>query len=164
MAQVLDVPVDELLKDPDELPKNQGRLEKAVGKAVEKTLKRKADKRIILNLSSLLVWFVALLLFGVLSFFDFHHIWVTFLYAIPADAIVRLSLLSAWKDYRWNRLWVSLIIWGSLLSVFFTVLAFVDIRLADPLWRIFLLGIPGQAAVLLWFRLFRKPAQEETNG
>jgi hypothetical protein len=28
----------------------------------------------------------------------------------------------------------------------------------------FLLGIPGQAAVLLWFRLFRKPKKEETHG
>lgn len=164
LAKVFEVSVDELLKDPDELPETQGRLEKAVGKAVEKTLKRKADKRIILNLSSLLVWFVALLLFVVLSFFDVNHIWVAFLYAIPADAIVRLSLLSAWKDYRWNRLWVSLIIWGSLLSTFFTVLAFVGTHLADPLWRIFLLGIPGQAAVLLWFRMFRKPHQEDANG
>ena len=164
LAAVFDVTVDDLLKDPDQLPEEQGRLEKVMGKAVEKTLKRKADKRIILSLSSLLVWSVALLIFVTLSFFDVKHIWVAFVYAVPADAIVRLSLLSAWKDYRKNRLWVSLIIWGCLLSAFVTVLAFNGMQLIDPMWRIFLLGIPGQLAVYLWFRMFRKVPVEELNG
>lgn len=164
LAKLFDVPVDDLLKDPNELPEAKGRLEKAMGKVAEKTLKRKADKRVILNLSSLLVWSVALILFVILSFFDFDHIWIAFVYAVPVDAIVRLSLLSAWKDFRWNRLFVSLIMWGSLMSVFATVLAFAGVQLLDPLWRIFLLGIPGQAAILLWFKMFRKVPVEDENG
>jgi hypothetical protein len=32
------------------------------------------------------------------------------------------------------------------------------------IWRLFLLGIPGQVAVLLWFRLFSKPKKEEAHG
>ena len=164
LADLFEVPVDDLLKDPNQLPEQQGRLEKVVGKAVEKTLKRKADKKIVLNLSSLLVWFVALLVFVVLSFFELKHIWVAFLYAIPADAIVRLSLLSAWKDYRWNPLWVSLIMWGSLTCLFITVLALNGMQLADPMWRVFLLGIPGQIAIFLWFRMFRKVPEDGSNG
>lgn len=163
LAKLFQVPVDDLLKDPDQLPENPGRLEKVMGKAVEKTFKRKADKRIILHLSSLLVWIVALMLYVILSFFDLNHIWLAFVYAIPADAIVRLSLLSAWRDYRWNRLWVSLIMWGCLLSVFATVYAIAGTDLVDPLWRIFLLGIPGQLAIFLWFRMYRKVAVEEPN-
>jgi hypothetical protein len=31
-------------------------------------------------------------------------------------------------------------------------------------WRIFLLGIPGQIAILLWFRLFRPVKKEEQDG
>lgn len=164
LAKLFEIPVDDLLKDPNQLPEQQGRLEKVMGKAVEKTLKRKADKRIILNLSSLLVWSVALLLYVILSFFEFDHIWIAFVYAVPADAIVRLSLLSAWKDFRWNRLFVSMIMWGCLLSAFATVLAFAGKELLDPLWRIFLLGIPGQAAILLWFKMFRKVPVEDENG
>lgn len=164
LSKLFDVPVDDLLRDPNALPEQQGRLEKAMGKAVEKTLKRKADKKIILNLSSLLVWFVALLVFVVLSFFELDYIWVAFLYAVPADAIVRLSLLSAWRDYRWNRLWVSLIMWGSLACLFITVLALNGMKLVDPMWRVFLLGIPGQLAILLWFRMFRKVPVEENHG
>ena len=164
LANQFEVPVDDLLKDPDQLPENQGRLEKVVGKAGEKLLKRKADKRVVLKLSSLLVWFVALLAYVVLSFFDLPHIWVAFLYAIPADGIVRLSLLSAWKDYRLNRLWVSMIMWGCLICAFFTVLALAGMVIVDPMWRIFLLGIPGQIAIFLWFKMFRKAPAEEENG
>lgn len=164
LAELFGISVDDLLKDPDALPDKQGRLERAMGKAVEKTLKRKADKRIILNLSSLLVWFVALFLFVVLSFFDFENIWLAFIYAVPADAIVRLSLCSAWKDFRWNRLLVSAIMWGALVSIFMSVLAFVSWSMASSLWRIFLLGIPGQLAIYLWFRLFRKISGEGSHG
>jgi hypothetical protein len=32
-------------------------------------------------------------------------------------------------------------------------------------WRIFLLGIPGQLAIFLWFRMFRPiPGKEVKNG
>lgn len=164
LAKLFDVPVDDLLKDPDELPEAKGRLEKAMGKVAEKTLKRKADKRVILNLSALLVWSVALILFVILSFFEFEHIWLAFVYAIPADSVVRLSLLSAWRDFRWNRLLVSFIMWGGLMSIFATVLAFAGQWVLDPLWRVFLLGIPGQAAILLWFKMFRKVPVEDENG
>ena len=124
--------------------------------AVEKTMKRKATKRIILGLSSLLVWFVALLLFVILSTLDLPKSWIAFVYAIPADAIVRLSLRSAWKDFRHNQGLVSVIMWGVLLSFFMTILLFVDFNF----WKVFLLGIPGQLAIFLAFRL-RKHTKEE---
>ncbi len=164
LAELFDITVNELLVDPEALPENPGTIERVMGKAVEKTLKRKADKRIILQLSSLLVWFVALLVVTILSFFDLHNAWIAFVYAIPVDAIVLLSLRSAWKDFRGNRLLISLLMWGGLLSLFVTILAFVDWSLWTSMWRIFLLGIPGQAAILLWFRMFRKQPTEEKNG
>ena len=61
LAELFQITVNELLEDPDKLPENSGStIERVVGKVAEKTLKRKADKRIILGLSSVLVWFVAL--------------------------------------------------------------------------------------------------------
>jgi len=123
-------------------------------------LKRKADKRIILQLSSILTWFVALLTFVILSSLDVPKSWLAFFYAIPADAIVLLSLRSAWKDFRWNRVLISAIMWGSVLSIYVTLLVFLN----QNLWKLFLLGIPGQAAILLWFRLYRKGSREEQNG
>ncbi len=160
MAELFGVTVNELLVDPNRLPDNPGKVERVMGKAVEKTLKRKANKRIILGLSSVLVWTVALLLFVVLSTLGFPKTWLAFFYAIPADAIVMLSLRSAWKDFRWNQILVSTIVWGSLLSIYMTLLMFFQINM----WKLFLLGIPGQIAVLLWFRLYRKSPKEEHNG
>lgn len=160
LAELFEIKVDDLLVDPNELPENGSKVEKIMSKAVEKTLKRKADKRIILCLSSLLVWFVALFIFVVLSSFDIPKSWIAFFYAIPADAIVMLSLLSAWRDFRWNQVLISMIVWGSLLSIYMTVLLFFQFNM----WRLFLLGIPGQAAVLLWFRMFRSGGKEQHNG
>ena len=128
-------------------------------KAVEKTLKRKADKRIILGLSSILVWFVALLLFVVLSSLEVSNSWVAFIYAIPANAIVLLTLRSAWKDFRWNQAIISAIVWGGLLSLFVSLAVFFGVYI----WKMFLLGIPGQLAIFLWFRLYRKGDSKEAE-
>ncbi len=160
LAELFDVTVNDLVVDPNALPENTGAVERVMGKAVEKTLKRKADKRIILGLSSILVWSVALLIFVVLSSLELPKSWIAFFYAIPVDAIVMLSLRSAWKDFRWNQLLISAIVWGTLLSFFMTILVFLHVNV----WRVFLLGIPGQAAIFLWFRLFRSAAKEERNG
>ena len=160
LAELFDITVNDLLEDPDALPEVTGKVEQAMGKVAEKALKRKANKQVILGLSSLLVWFVALFIFVVVSTLDIPNSWIAFIYAIPADAIVMLSLRSAWKDFRWNQTLVSVIVWGCLLSIFLSLLMFAGINV----WRIFLLGVPGQIAVFLWFRLFRNTAKEETNG
>ena len=160
LAELYQITVNDLVVDPNELPENPGTVERVMGKAVEKTLKRKADKRIILSLSSLLVWFVALLIFVVLSSFDIPKTWLAFIYAIPANAVVLLSLRSAWHDFRWNQILISAIVWGGILSIYISLLVFLDWNM----WKLFLLGIPGQAAILLWFRLYRKQPKEEQDG
>ena len=151
LAEQFEITVNDLLVDPNALPADSdpGKLEKAMVQVSEKALKRKANKNVILALSSTLVWFVALLVFVIVSSLDIPRSWIAFLYAIPADAIVQLSLRSAWRDFRWNQGLVSVIMWGGLLSIF---------------WKLFLLGIPGQLAVLLWFRMYRKSTKEENHG
>jgi transcriptional regulator with XRE-family HTH domain len=162
LAEQFGITVNELLADPDALPEETGAVQQAMEQVVEKTLKRKADKGIILKLSSVLVWFVALVAYVLLSSFEVTDpwSWIFFVYAIPANAIVLLSLRSAWRDFRWNQALISVIVWGSILSLYVSLLVFVKWNI----WKLFLLGIPGQIAVLLWFRLFRKPKQEEANG
>lgn len=155
LAEQFEITVDDLLRDPNELPPEITPVQQAMEKVVEKTLKRKANKNIILGLSSILVWFVALLVYVVLGSAGFDQSALAFLYAIPANAIVALSLRSAWHDFRGNRLYISMIVWGCLLSIHVTGLVLLKVNL----WRIYLLGIPGQVAIFLWFRMFR-PARE----
>lgn len=153
LAEQFSVTVNDLLVDPNALPGNPGTLEKAMTQVSEKALKRKANKNVILALSSTLVWFVALLAFVILSSFDFleKYSCLLFFIAIPANAIVLLSLRSAWHDFRWNKVLISTIVWGSLLSIYMVLLCVLQYHF----WKIFLLGIPGQIAICLWFRMFR---------
>lgn len=162
LAQLFGVTVDDLLKDPNALPEETGAVQHAMEKVVARTLKRKANKNIILGLSSVLVWFVALFLYVVLASLGLENSWLAFFYAIPANAIVLLSLRSAWRDFRWNRALISAIMWGCLVSMYMTLLILGGVNI----WRMFLLGIPGQIAILLWFRMFRpvRNREEEENG
>lgn len=156
LASQFDITVNDLLADPNALPDNLNTLEKAMAQVSEKTLKRKANKNIILALSSILVWFVALLVFVVLSSLSIPNSSLAFLYAVPVNAIVLLSLRSAWHDFRWNRILISVMMWGILACIHMTLLLFLRFNM----WKLYLLGLPGQAAILLWFRLFR-PAREK---
>lgn len=158
LAEQFEIPISQLLEDPNALPGNPGKLEKAMTQVSEKALNRKANKTVILGLSSTLVWFVALFIFVVISSFDLPGSWIAFFYAVPVNAIVLLSLRSAWRDYRWNRVLISIIVWGFLASIYTTLLMFLRFNM----WRIFLLGIPGEVATSLWFRLFR-PVKDTTH-
>ena len=158
LAELYGITVNDLLVDPNALPEQTGAVQHAMEQVVEKTLKRKANKNTILQLSSVLVWFVALLIFVVLDTIGVPHSYLAFFYAVPANAIVLLSLRSAWHDFRWNKMLISGIVWGSLLSIYITA-TFWNFYL----WKIFLLGILGQIAIFLWFRMFRpvkEPVQE----
>ena len=162
LANLFGITVNDLLQDPDALPGDPGTLEKAMTQVSEKALKRKANKNIILALSSTLVWFVALFAYVILSSFDFLESYscLLFFYAFPANCIVLLSLRSAWRDFRWNQMLITGIVWGCLLSIHVTL----QVIIRYNFWKIYLLGIPGQIAIFLWFRMFRHPKEnkEET--
>lgn len=165
LADQFSITVNDLIADPNALPTgSDSRLEKAMTQVSERALKRKANKHVILALSTTLVWFVALLVFVIMSSIDFldPYSWLIFLYAVPANAIVMLSLRSAWHDFRWNKFYISTIVWGFLVAIHVSVLVIFRYNF----WKLYLLGIPGQIAIFLWFRLFRpaKVKEEEKNN
>lgn len=150
LAEQFEITVNDLMVDPDEVPEENETAGETTEAVVVRKPKRKADKNVIQMLASVLVWFVALLVFVVLSSVNVPKSWVSFFYAIPVNAIVLLSLRSAWRRFNWNQILISVIVWGSLLSVYITLLVFAGANV----WRVFLLGIPGQIAIYLWFRMF----------
>jgi len=161
LADLFGITVNDLVCDPNALPEHSdSKLEKAMTQVSEKALKRKANKNVIQALSSTLVWFVALLAFVVLSSFDSleRYSCLLFFVAIPANAIVLLSLRSAWHDFRWNQMLITIIVWGSILSIYMVSLTVFRYNF----WKLFLLGIPGQLAIFLWFRLFH-PAKKQAK-
>jgi len=149
LAELFGITVNDLLADSEPVPQEE---------PPAMPVKR-VNKGVIQMLVSLLVWFVALLAYVVLDSFGVGRSWLGFVYCIPVNAIVLLSLRSAWRMYSWNHALISLIVWGALFSFYCTMLVFTGYNL----WKLVLLGLAGQAAVTLWFFLFRHP-KEKNNG
>ena len=120
--------------------------------------RRTADRGVIQQLSSILVWVVALFLYMVLDAFGVKNLWLLFVVAVPANAIVLLSLRSAWKLFGWNRFLISVIMWGFLIVIYLLLLVVGKVNV----WKILPMGLLGQAAILLWFKMFR-PVEEDSN-
>ncbi len=114
----------------------------------------------VIILSSMLVWFLALLVYVILSSVGVKYSWVSFIYAIPVNAIVLLSVRSAFRRYNLNFWLISGIVWGVLLSIYVTLLVFAHINV----WKLVLLGLLGQAAVILWFKMLLVPREEAAHG
>lgn len=152
IAGVFSISMDDLLGSTGTLAQSD---------AVEKRIERsKSRHSTILMLSSLLVWFVAMTVYVVLSSLGFPKSAVAFAYAIPVNAIVLLILRSCWRDFRWNRVLVSVIVWGILVSIYVTLLVFTGANV----WKIFLLCVMGEVAVWLWFRLLSFTEREGRHG
>lgn len=116
-------------------------------------------KSIVQKLVTILVWFVALFIYVVVDSFGLPFGWLAFFVAIPANAIVLLSLRSAWGLFSWNMALISAIVWGTVLLVYTVIYVSCGINM----WRVFLMGALGQAAVILWFKML-KHSKEEQHG
>lgn len=149
LADVLGVTVDCLLTGSDKKTLKLGEFDRP-----------KADKNVVAMLASVLVWFIALLIFIALSYAQVPKSWIAFVYAIPVNAIVLLALFSSWKMFQGNPIYISMIMWGCLLSLYISGLLFLHFNM----WMVFLLGIPGQAAIILWFRMYKSVKKDSTNG
>ena len=135
-------PVPEPIPEPEPIPVEPEKPDKK---------RYSADRGVIQKLSSILVWVVALFLYMVLDAFGVKNLWLLFVVAVPANAIVLLSLRSAWKLYGMNRILISVIMWGFLLVIYLLLLVTAKVNV----WRILPMGLLGQAAILLWFKMFR---------
>ena len=118
----------------------------------------RASRPVILGLCSTLVWFLALLAYVLCTALKVRSGWMAFVYAVPVNAVVLLSLQSAWRRFQRNPLLISVIVWGSLAGIYLSLLVYLQLNIPTLL----LLGIPGQIAVCLWFRMF--PKKEDHNG
>jgi transcriptional regulator with XRE-family HTH domain len=145
MADIFGVTVDYLLEEEHPIPTE---------KPSQETVKKQQSIRtrsFVTGMSILLVWLVATVLFMIvdMAWEDVVFHWIVFVYAIPASMVLWLILNSIWFNRRRNYLIISLLMWSILAAVYVTVF-----RLADyNAWIIFMLGIPGQAIIVMWSRL-----------
>lgn len=105
------------------------------------------NRKIITGISILLVWLCACIAFVVtdLVLGSSARNWVIYVYALPASAVIALVFNSLWFNPRRNFIIVSALMWSALLSLHFSFLL-----IGFNIWIIYILGIPGQAIILLW--------------
>ena len=170
LAELFGTDVNELLGDPAQTPEPvppppepaKVKPQPSAAERLKEDLKQKipdVNKSTIQKLASILVWVVALFIFLVLDSFQLPYCWLIFVLAVMANAIVLLSLRSAWKLYGINRILISVIMWSALVFLYLVLLFTTHVHV----WRIFLMGLVGQAAILLWFRIFRYPEEKQED-
>lgn len=165
LAEQFGTDVNELLSDPNapasaaEAPHTNAKPKKETPLTSATEMLRSVDKGTIQKLSSILVWVVAMFIWLVLDSFHIPYSWLVFVAAVMANAIVLLSLRSVWKLYGINRILISIIMWTALLFLYLLLLVTTGVHV----WRIFLMGLLGQAAILFWFKLFRYPTVEKED-
>lgn len=105
------------------------------------------NRRIIAAISILLVWLVVTTVFVIVDIVmgTSARNWIIFLYGIPASMVVGLVFNSLWFNTRWNFFIVSLLMWSLLVCLHISLL-----QVGFNIWIIYILGIPGQAIILLW--------------
>lgn len=120
---------------------------------------RRAEYRrgVILSLSVLLVWLVAVTVFVLLSVFaQGGGWWLAFIYAIPVSSVVWLVLNSVWFNPRLNYPIISVLMWSLILSLHLTLLLE-----GHNIWMLYLLGVPGQIIIVFWAAIKKRPAKKK---
>lgn len=139
LAELYGVSVNDLVQEPTSPPPTEG-----------VTTRQRA---LIILLSSVLVWLVAMVAFVTTNLvFKGKPWWLFFVYAVVANAIVIIVLASVWKYRTVGFIAVSLLIWSGIFAVFSTsyVLLKTFGRTTENLWLLFLIGIPLQTLEVLW--------------
>ena len=135
MAGIFGVSLDTLTSDKVEKPSK-----------VKQFVNRINTSRVLISsCATLLVWLVATIVFVALSLFtDWERLWLLFVYGIPVNFIVLISLTKFWKDKWYNFATVSGIIISLPLAIYLTL------NMSD-FWLLFMVCIPLIALAFLWF-------------
>lgn len=108
----------------------------------------KKNHNIITLLGVLAVWLLVTVIYIFCDIFAGLKPWIAFCWAVPASLIVALVFDVIWHRCRLFFLIVSLLMWSLLLCF---CLQFVSYNI----WIILGIGVPLQAAALLWWRLVK---------
>lgn len=152
ISRLFDVTLDYLVSEDHEITpvmtEEEAKLKEATRKIVNK------NRTAVTGISMQAVWLVATIVFISLSLFGVEGSgkWLVFAYAVPTTMIVWLVFNSLWFNRRRNYLIISILMWSLLAAIYFTGLV-----LGENIFYVNLLGLPGQAIIVLWSIIGKKP-------
>ena len=149
IAEVFKITVNDLLTKVDDK-----KLEKIENNIIEEKRFTNRNRIIITILSALLVWFISTIIFVLLQVIpNSFPSWLTFIYAIPASAIVLLVFAKIWGE-RWMRFFiVSLLTWGIAISIQISL----TVLISEPNAHLFyFIALAFQILTVFWYMARRK--------
>lgn len=115
-------------------------------------------KRIFIALFSMsIVWIVAILSYIYIDMFKesigqpANYAWLLFIAAIPITALVGFYYNRMWGTKLLNLIIWSVFTWAALATIYLYFL----VATGANIWLIFILGVPAQFALILWFFIRR---------
>ena len=135
IADLFQVTVDDLVREHKE-------------KEIVPKSTRNLRRLIIIFCSVGLCWLVAVAAFVFIGIADptLKHVWLSFLYAVPASAIVVLVFSCIWQYKVVRVISVSVLVWTLIAAIYCTAYVF-----GYNIWLLFLLGVPLQVLALFFF-------------
>lgn len=132
IADLYGITIDQLLEERKEPPKVQ----------------KPKLRTLILLISIGLCWLIATIAFVSLALIEPYNykIWLPFIYAIPVSMIVVIVFSKIWHKRLLTFLATSLLNWTVPLSVLLSINY-------HHLWLLFIISIPMQILIILWFYL-----------
>ena len=108
----------------------------------------KKVKRIVSNIVSAGILFIALFIFSIVAMVSDYKefFWQIFIYAIPVVVVYRIIFNSVWFRAKNVFLLTSILLWSLIASIYVAIANW-------SLWIIFIIGLPLQVIVFLAFRI-----------
>ena len=104
--------------------------------------KQRANKLAISLLCIVSVWFVAILLFDVISKIGEARAWLAFIWTIPASFLLAIIFNSIWGKRLWTYIFASAFSWTLILSIHLQFISWSS-------FMIFIAGVPIQVVIIL---------------
>ena len=135
MAELFNVPLDLFVTE-----------NAAEALAPETDRKSRRNYRFLLSLLLVsVIWITATVVFAYAAAYS-KWVWMVFIWAIPSSFLVLSALFRRWGYRVTTLVFRSILSWSMLTAVYLQLLISRSINI----WMVFLIGIPLQAALILW--------------
>jgi transcriptional regulator with XRE-family HTH domain len=127
---------------------------------ISRLRRRISNRKFLLAIFIVLIWLIATLVFVILhAAVPSVKNLLCFVFALPATFVLWLVLNTIWFKRKKNFLISSLLMWSLLLSICVLFQMF-----SISIWYILILGIPGQAIILLWSHIHLPGRHKKKNN
>lgn len=130
----------------------EGPIWEKVVKEEKEEKKQNHNKFIISLLAISLVWILATTFYVYANISFDLNLWIAFIWAVPISFILAIIFNAIWGKRFFTFVYITCFMWSFIAALFLALLKF-------QIWPLFLLGIPGQIAIILWSRL--KPKKKK---